>query len=187
MRCLPNSFPTYTFTRYGPVSPKFFAVSRTDLGYGMIFDNRGVPIWWIHEPSWSIRVMTSGNLLWFNGPSSQFEVHRLDGSLVRTLKAVGHQLDGHDLQFVPTGDHLVGSGAQQSHVDTSAYGGSSDATVKNAVLAAGEPRRPTRLGLEEHRSTSPWPRRGAGGNTPSWPTSPMTSSTGTRLSLPATR
>ncbi len=63
VRCLPNSFPTYTFTRYGPVSPKFFAVSRTDLGYGMIFDNRGVPIWWIHEPSWSIRVMTSGNLL----------------------------------------------------------------------------------------------------------------------------
>ncbi len=55
-------------------------------------------------------------------------------SLGHTLKAVGHQLDGHDLQFVPTGDHLVGSGAQQSHVDTSAYGGSSDATVKNAVL-----------------------------------------------------
>ena len=26
VRCLPNDFPTYTFTRYGPVSPQYFSV-----------------------------------------------------------------------------------------------------------------------------------------------------------------
>ena len=53
--------------------------------------------------------------------------------LVRTLKPVGLDADGHDLQFLGT-DHLVGSKVPQSHVDTSAYGGSSDATVKNTEL-----------------------------------------------------
>ena len=24
VRCLPNSFPTYSFTRYGPVTPRYF-------------------------------------------------------------------------------------------------------------------------------------------------------------------
>jgi hypothetical protein len=42
--------------------------------------------------------------------------------------------DHHDLQFTGNGDHLVGSYVIQSHVDTSAYGGSSDADVVNAEL-----------------------------------------------------
>lgn len=134
VRCLPDSFPPYSFTRYGPVSPKFFTVSRTDLGYGIIFDNRGVPIWWVRAPSWNIRVLPSGNLLWFNGPSFRYELHRLDGSLIRTLRPVGQVPDGHDLQFLPNGDHLIATRPQQSHVDASTYGKSSDASVYNAEL-----------------------------------------------------
>jgi hypothetical protein len=134
VRCLPNSFPTYTFTRYGAVSPKYFAVSRSDLRYGMIFDNRGVPIWWFRAPSWGIRVLASGNVLWYDASAGRFEIHRLDGTFVRALKPVGHPADGHDLQFLPNGDHLVSAQIRKSHVDTSAYGGSSDATVKSADL-----------------------------------------------------
>ena len=48
-------------------------------------------------------------------------------------RPVGRLSDGHDLQFLG-GDHLVGSKVAQSHVDTSAFGGSSDATVQNAEL-----------------------------------------------------
>ena len=134
VRCLPNSFPTYTFTRYGPVSPKYFAVSRSDLNYGIIFDNHGVPIWWIRATSWAIRVLPNGNVLWYRGPSDRFEIHRLDGTMIRALKSVGYDVDGHDLQFLPNGDHLVSAPVLRRHVDTSAYGGSSDATVKSAEL-----------------------------------------------------
>jgi arylsulfotransferase ASST len=134
VRCLPNSFPTYTFTRYGPVSPKYFAVTRNDQDYGMIFDNRGVPIWWVRAPTWNLRVLANGNVLWYDAPSRRFEIHRLDGRFVRALKPVGYDADGHDLQFLANGDHLVSAQVLQQHVDTSAYGGSSDATVKSADL-----------------------------------------------------
>src|SRR5256714_10366784 len=134
VRCLPNSFPTYTFTRYGPVSPQYFAASRNDKHYLMIFNNQGVPIWWLHTLSWTLRVLASGNVLWYNAPSRQFEIHRLDGTFVRALKPVGYDADGHDLQFLPNGDHLVSGQGLKSHVDTSAYGGSSDAPPKTAEL-----------------------------------------------------
>jgi Arylsulfotransferase (ASST) len=134
VRCLPEDFPKYTYTRYGPVSPKYFAVTRTDSRYGMIFNNHGVPIWWIHAPVNNARVRSSGNILWFNPNGRRFEIHRLDGSRVRTLKPVGRPADSHDLQFSGHGAYLVGSKVKRSHVDTSAYGGSSDATVINAEL-----------------------------------------------------
>jgi hypothetical protein len=134
VRCLPNSFPPYTFTRYGPVSPGYFAIGRSDLRYGMIFDNHGVPIWWVRAPSWGITVLPSGNVLWYDGSAQRFEVHRLDGSFIRALKPVGEHTDGHDLQLLPNGDHLVSGQVLKHHVDTRAFGGSRDATVKSADL-----------------------------------------------------
>jgi hypothetical protein len=140
VRCLPSNFPRYTFARYGPVWPKYFSVDRAFTGpalrYGMIFDSNGVPIWWIHEPTQGTRVLPGGNILWANHffDPPRFEIHRLDGSLVRSLDAVGPPADSHDLQLLGNGDHLVGSYVKQQHVDTSAYGGSSDATVVNTEL-----------------------------------------------------
>jgi len=140
VRCLPSNFPEYTFTRYGPVSPKYFTATRDftplDEQYGMIFDNHGVPIWWKHAPVHGLRVLPDGNVLWNNHAFSppRWEIHRLDGSLVRTLNGVGRRADVHDLQFLNNGDHLVGSYVRQRHVDTSAYGGSSDADVINTEL-----------------------------------------------------
>jgi hypothetical protein len=134
VRCLPNDFPAYSFTRYGPVSPKFFTVSRTDLGYGIVFDDHGVPIWWVRAGGFNIRVLPDGNLLWFNGPSFRYELHRLDGSLIRTLRPVGLGPDGHDLRFLPNGNHLIAGRTQQDHVDASAFGKSSDGSVYSAEL-----------------------------------------------------
>jgi hypothetical protein len=134
VRCLPNAFPTYAYTRSGPVSPQYFAVTRNDLRYAAIFNNHGVPIWWVHTLTWNARVLPSGDVLWFNPPPGQFEIHRLSGGLVRVLRPVGLPSDGHDLRFASNGNHLVASGILQNHVDTTAYGGSSDATVKQAEL-----------------------------------------------------
>jgi Arylsulfotransferase (ASST) len=141
VRCLPNDFPTYTFNRTGPVSPEYFsadaAFAPAANRYAMIFDSQGVPVWWDHTAAEGPRVLPNGNVVWFQsrGSASRYEVHRLDGSLVSTMRNVGSTpVDGHDLQLLSNGDHLVGAYVKQSHVDTSAYGGSSDADVRNADL-----------------------------------------------------
>jgi hypothetical protein len=132
-RCLPNDFPEYTFTRYGPVAPKYFSVDPrgSSAHYAVIFDDHGVPIWWYHGSAWDTRVLPSGKLLW---NASGWGTHRLTGGLITNLGAVGHPADSHDLQFTSNGDHLVGSYVKRQHVDTSAYGGSSDADVIDAEL-----------------------------------------------------
>jgi arylsulfotransferase ASST len=135
VRCLPSDFPKYTFARHRPVSPKFFSVDREYFSrYAIIFDNHGVPIWWYHAPAHGTRVLMDGTILWFDESSKHYEIHRLDGSLVRTLDAVGQPANPHDLQLLGNGDSLVGAYVKQRHVDTSAYGGSSDASVGNTEL-----------------------------------------------------
>jgi hypothetical protein len=137
VRCLPDDFPKYTFVRSGPVSPKYFSVDQAFLRapsqrYAMIFDDHGVPIWWDRAAAWDPRVLPSGNVLWWDFSAQQWKLHRLDGSLVRDLTPVGEGFDPHDLQFVGGGAFLTSANVRQSHVDTSAYGGSSDADVLNA-------------------------------------------------------
>jgi hypothetical protein len=139
-RCLPNDFPRYTFTRYAPASPRPFAVDEAffvprDKRFVMIFDNRGAPLWWYRVPARAPKVLAGGNILWFDRIAYQWEIHRLDGSLVKTLPAVGQvAADVHDLQFTESGDYLIGAYVAEQHVDTSAFGGSSDATVLNTEL-----------------------------------------------------
>lgn len=141
VRCLPGNFPTYTFTRDGPVSPQFFsaddAFAPIPHRYAIIFDSNGVPIWWYHVPAEGPRVLSDGTMVWFhsNGSASRQEIHRLNGSLVRVLRtAAGAPVDGHDVQPLADGGYLVGAHLHQHHVDTSAYGGSSDADVLGAEL-----------------------------------------------------
>jgi hypothetical protein len=141
VRCLPNNFPTYTFTKSGPVSPQFFtadaAFAPIPQRYAMIFDNNGVPIWWYHLSVQGPQVLPDGHILWFraNGQASQYEIRRLDGQVVRRLGTkAGASVDGHDLQLLPGGGYLVGGHFQQSGVDLSPYGGPTNADVLNAEL-----------------------------------------------------
>jgi hypothetical protein len=139
VRCLPNDFPRYTFTRNAPASPRLFSVDEAffiprDKRFVMIFDNRGAPVWWYRVPARAPRVLAGGNILWFDRIAYQWEIHRLDGSLVRTLLGAGQAADVHDIQFTESGDYLIGAYVPEQHVDTSAYGGSSDATVINTEL-----------------------------------------------------
>jgi hypothetical protein len=138
VRCLPGNFPQYTYTHYGPVSPKYFSVDPRDSGYAIIFDNNGVPVWWYHGSAYATRVLGNGNVLWSS--VSGWATHRLDGSLVRTLRGVGISTDAHDLQLLANADYLIGAYVKQSHVDTRPYG-PSDATVINAELQEVSPSR----------------------------------------------
>jgi hypothetical protein len=141
VRCLPNNFPAYAFTKSGAVSPQFFstddAFAPAGRRYAMIFDDNGVPIWWYHLSALGPRVLPDGRILWFrsNGHASQFEIRRLNGQVVRRLRtAGGTPVDGHDLQLLPNGAYFVGGHAPQTGVDLSQYGGPTDATVLNAEL-----------------------------------------------------
>ena len=135
VRCLPNDFPEYTFIRRRPVSPRFFSVDKQDFSrYAIIFDNHGAPIWWSRAAAHGTRVLTNGTVIWFDRTSKQYEIHRLDGSLVRSLDAVGQPANPHDLQLLGNGNYLVGAWVKQSHVNTRAYGGSRDTDVANAEL-----------------------------------------------------
>lgn len=144
VRCLPTDFPTFTFTRSGSVSPQFFTADSAYTPvqarrYAIIFDANGVPLWWYPGEQRAVgpRVLANGNILWFrsSGQSSRYEIHRPDGSLVRSLHTVGRApVDSHDAQLLVNGDYLIGAHVKQSHVDTSAYGGSSDSEVGNATL-----------------------------------------------------
>ena len=79
-------------------------------------------------------MLPSGNVRWFNGPLKQIRDPPPRRELRPHPQCRWPDADGHDLQFLANGDHLVSAQVMQSHVDTSAYGGSSDATVKNAEL-----------------------------------------------------
>jgi hypothetical protein len=139
VRCLPPNFPSYTFNRSGPVSPAFFSLDQEffvppERRYAMIFDSHGVPIWWEHRQIRDPRVLPSGQVLWFNRARTRWEIHRLDGARIRTLPAVGHTADPHDLQLLHNGSYLLGAHVRQRHVDTRAYGGSGNADVAGAEL-----------------------------------------------------
>jgi Arylsulfotransferase (ASST) len=140
VRCLPDDFPNYSFTRYAPVHPKYFSVelgvSRYAAPYAIIFDSHGVPMWWVRARVLDTRVLPSGKVLWAAGATGQtpWEVHTLSGRLIRTLNSVGSEADHHDLQLLGAGRYLVGTDRPRSHVDTSAYGGPPDATVTDTVL-----------------------------------------------------
>ena len=94
-------------------------------------------------------MLTNGTVLWFDRTSKQWLIHRLDGSLVRTLDPVGQPANPHDLQLLGNGNYLVGSYVTQGHVNTRAYGGSSDANVANAELQEVSSDGQLALGLEE--------------------------------------
>ncbi len=140
VRCVPDDFPTYSFTRYGPVAPKFFALDQeyraSGNRYAIVFNNHGVPLWWYPAPAKGARVLPDGNILWADryATPSGWVIHSLAGAELRTLTAVGKGANPHDLQLLPNGGYQLGSYVRQSNVDTSAYGGAKHATVINNEL-----------------------------------------------------
>jgi hypothetical protein len=91
--------------------------------------------------------MPDGNLAWSTFTNGQYashsvpyEEHRLDGTLVRRIAAVGAPTDGHDLQVLPNGNYLTLSYVPRDGVDLSAYGGGKNATVVDAEVQEVTPR-----------------------------------------------
>ena len=191
VRCLPGNFPKYTFTRYGPVSPKFFSVDRAFTGppsrYGMIFNTNGVPVWWIHEPTQDTKVLPRresplvqsrlfaaqmGDPRSRRQPRPQPRCRRHSRRLPRP-PAIGQR---------PPPRRLQRRTAARRHKRLRRV---QRRDRHQHRAPTGEPRRPARLGLEEPGPHRPGGDRALTGRGPAATTT--TSPTGTRSRRPATR
>ena len=122
IRCLPHDFPELNVARPADAGPGWYLLA-TGFGapvgttYALILDSHGAPVWYHKTPNVVIDVqrMPNGNLAWTEllgnafgtDPTRGYEIHRLDGSLVRTVKAVGTSTDHHEMVALPNGNMLV--------------------------------------------------------------------------------
>jgi hypothetical protein len=145
VRCLPGDFPAWTYSRTGRPSQQWtlLGINKGNGRYVTFFDADGVPLWWysVGDAAIDARLLSDGTVAYAESPAAPFgtnttayKVRRLDGTLVRTLKAVGTDTDHHDLQQMPNGDFLLISYRPRDHVDLSAFGGPSDATVLDGEI-----------------------------------------------------
>ena len=152
VRCLPSAFPNWTVERPGEPQSQWYIItpgSDPNPRYVMMFDNRGVPVWWFHAAVSPVdaSVLPNGNLAWFHhlggtfGIDAQFgyEERTLQGKFVRGIKTVGSPTDLHDLKMLPNGNYLLLTYPPRDHVDLSPYGGPADATVVDSEVQEIEP------------------------------------------------
>jgi len=139
VRCLPNDFPAWSWTSPGDPSARFYITMprnvQTPAGtpagrYIAIYDDDGVPVWWMESSGASdAKLLPDGNLAWgrpaAGGTSAAgYEVHKLDGTLVKTWRTVGSDADIHDFEALPNGNVLIGSYPNRPGTqDLTAYGG----------------------------------------------------------------
>ena len=136
VRCLPTDFPEYRFGKSGKGGPGFFIVQLNN-NYAAIFNNDGVPVWWYKASTSPLdaELLSDGTISWqrYTGGGTaggDFEIHRLNGQLVRTIGAAGGlPTDIHELALLPNGNYMLGAIIRKPHQDASPYGGSSDATL----------------------------------------------------------
>jgi hypothetical protein len=143
VRCLPLDFPSWEVERHGKAQADWYVidpVKKQPQGYIAIFDARGTPVWWLYSSSWGPwdgKLLPDGNLAWARWwvdnfgvrDKAAYEVHRLDGSLVRTVRTVGNPTDTHDMQELPNGHYAAIAYRRRCCEDLSRYGGPDHAEV----------------------------------------------------------
>ncbi len=150
VRCLPDDFPDWTYSRPGQPAADFYITTPRNVAtpegqsadeYIAIYDDNGVPVWWQQQTGGiDAQLLPDGSLAWgissFFGNSPRYERHLLDGSLAQTWTTVGFNTDVHDLQLLPNGNVLVGAYVPRpGTLDLSAYGGpSTNGTLSDAVF-----------------------------------------------------
>jgi Arylsulfotransferase (ASST) len=125
VRCLPYDFPRYSVSLNGQPQAAYYlltlgsAMTATPLPYVVLFDNHGVPVWWYQELNGvpdEASLLPNGNLAWevnlgmvtIGSPATiQWEEHRLDGKVVRTLDSHATLSDTPEAQLQPNGDFLI--------------------------------------------------------------------------------
>ena len=121
VRCLPSDLPAWTFHRFGQSQSEWFTATPTaktnfqppppgvSPNYAFIFDRNGVPVWWkkAAQTQTDFDVFPNGNVGWVRGGDAGGEERRLDGSLVRTIKPAGVDIDPHEFLPLSNGNYLI--------------------------------------------------------------------------------
>lgn len=138
LRCLPKDFPVYKFDRIRPGGPR---LTMVELGrYAIAFDRAGVPVWWYKATGDTGNAQFMGDGTFSYAPvngivSREFQVRRLDGTLVRRLRAANGLLtDVHDLIRLPNGNYMLGAHRYVKGVDTRKFGGSATSRIDTAQV-----------------------------------------------------
>jgi len=150
VRCLPTNFPGYLATRYGKPQARWYVMSVGYIGiprpdYTVVFDNHGVPVWWMREPHglpFNGSYLPDGDIAWYRytegvfgiNPKVGFSEHTLTGKHVRTYKARGGPTDLHELQILPNHHVMLIQYKPRAHVDLSRFGKSKDSTVVDGQI-----------------------------------------------------
>lgn len=173
VRCLPKDFPRLQVQRFGKPQAQWW-LTAPDIGrYVMFLDSHGTPVWWIkqkHVPFSSV-LFDNDEVAWTRyfgrpmgiRPIEAWEVFRLDGTHVRTLKTKGTPTDTHDFERLPNGNYLLESYKLRRDVDLRAYGKERHSNVLDSEVQEQTPggklvwrwNSKDHIGLEE---TQVWPK-----------------------------
>ena len=136
VRCLPHDFPVLSVTGTETPNPGWYladaafpnTVAPADQSrFLMILDNRSVPVWYrrVTNPSINLTLLSDGTLAWSkllglafgSTAGGAYEVHRLDGTLVRSISTVSGPTDHHDIAQLPNGDIVLATYVPRQHID----------------------------------------------------------------------
>ncbi|HKP90592.1 MAG TPA: arylsulfotransferase family protein, partial [Thermoleophilaceae bacterium] len=144
-------FPRWRYRRFAQPRAQWYLMAPAPsggpgprTGRVIVFDRHGVPVWWRRgaaEP-FNSTLLPDGTLAWtrwFGGPFGAsdeivWEIHRLDGTLVRTLRTVGSFTDTHDMEPLPNGNFLLETYPLRRDVDLRPYGGSGRGDVVDGEI-----------------------------------------------------
>lgn len=141
VRCLPHDFPILRTTGTETPDPGWYLTdaafptspANTDQNrFVMILDNRSVPVWYhrVSGPSIDLTLMPDGSLAWVKllglafgaTAGGTFDLHRLDGTLVRSISTVSGPTDHHDIAELANGNVVLATYVPRQHVDLTALG-----------------------------------------------------------------
>ena len=134
VRCLPSDFPSYAFDAENPAPPGMFTVDNLGI-YSAIFDNDGVPVWWLKTAAGAFdsQVLSDGTYGFYDGGTGTDQIYSLSGQPIRELADPAGNTDVHELQLLSNGDYIIDAYVPRQHVDLRPYG-PSDATILDCVV-----------------------------------------------------
>jgi hypothetical protein len=143
VRCLPPDFPTVQVVPNpdaGTAPPGYYLLGNQTpafggVGYAMVLDQNGVPVWYEAQPqtgefnsttgAFDVASLATGSISLISWPSTlataPFEVHHLPSGTTTPVAAMGFALDPHELRALPNGDFLLFTDQIQTGVDLTGY------------------------------------------------------------------
>ncbi|HTU14342.1 MAG TPA: arylsulfotransferase family protein [Solirubrobacterales bacterium] len=145
VRCLPDDFPQWNYTRFkDPPKGMFFVSFRPEpkdamRSWAVVFDQDGTPRWWFSTPTNTLggQILRDGTFQVPRGFGDGFgkdsrtgnEIRSLDGKLLRVVRTKNAPTDGHEYTLLPNGNALIMSYKPVLGVDLTSVGGPADAGV----------------------------------------------------------